>query len=675
MVKRGFICSFFVFLLSIGITSSTLQINDQPSEVYNYGDIIQVSVLARPESVSGSFEINLVCGEGHVNFYKISPAESSFTKNVQKKIDHKIILTKEYLDGFSGSCFVESKLGEETTRSNNFFITDEIFLDYSLDAESYSPGDKITVTLNARKANGLLLNGGFILSGEQNLTGYLKDGFASIEILVPEETPAGKYLLDLFVYDGGLDNILNQNKKSFNYYVQQVPTNLDIQLDKKEAVPNDFFYFSLRLRDQTGQSITEEIELSYLSPNGKKEVLVISSDDSAKIFIEQNSIPGEYTLSAKVGNLVSKEIFSVIGVANISIQFSDELDSVFIKNIGNIAYKDELQVYIGEENRSILVNLKVGEEKRYSLSAPSGEYNVFAEVGNFSSNGKMSLTGRVVSVGKWGGIDSIEEYPFAWIFIVIVLLILGIMLILKTKHLRTFDYSKKLEKNKKRKEVLDEIDKKPFNKKSYLDFSNSLANEAKFVPALKGDKNYSSVISLNIKNYFGLGENSRKFLSELVMSSKDKKSAVEIKGSYLFIIYSPLITKTFNNEILASRVAWKIKKGLDEFNKKFRDKISYGIGLNSGDMVSSLANGKLLYTNLGNGVILAKRLSDINDEKILASDSFRQKLMRELKVKKTDIEIGSQEVFEVLSIEDTEKNQDKLKNLLKRIEFSMDSRG
>ena len=137
----------------------------------------------------------------------------------------------------------------------------------------------------------------------------------------------------------------------------------------------------------------------------------------------------------------------------------------------------------------------------------------------------------------------------------------------------------------------------------------------------------------------------------------------------MLIIYSPLVTKTYKNEIIASKAAWKIRNELDKYNSKFKDRIRYNIGLNAGDMVSALLNGKLVYTNIGNGVVLAKRISDLSEGKILASQSFRQKLMRELKVNKTNMTVGNSEILEVIAMADVDRNQDKLTDIMKRSNF------
>jgi hypothetical protein len=185
---------------------------------------------------------------------------------------------------------------------------------------------------------------------------------------------------------------------------------------------------------------------------------------------------------------------------------------------------------------------------------------------------------------------------------------------------------------------------------------------------MKGNKDVCSVICLKIKNSLGVEANKK--LNEILEDVKLKLGVVDYKSQHILIIFSPLLTKTLNNEIIAAKVALDIKTKIDDYNKRFKEKITYNIGIHAGEMINSLSGGKLSYTSLGNSIILAKRISDLTNEKLLVSGTFRKKLLRELKVEKVAHQLGDVEVFEVLSIADIAANEEKLKQLLKRTSFS-----
>jgi len=674
MIKRGGLISIFTlaFLFSCVLASATIEITQQPFEVYNLGDTIFTSVSVTPSLVNGSFEINLVCDGNSINFYKISPAESAFSPNVLQKINHKIILTREFIGSLLGNCYIESFLGSERTSSNHFLLTDDISLTAKTDKSSYNPGEKVTVSLEAMKANGILLNGNFEVSSSASLSGTVEKGIATTSYVLTNNVAAGKYELVVYVYDKDSSGILNQKKTSVYYEVKQMPTKLEIGLASFEALPNQNYTFSVDLTDQTELKMNGTVSVEYVSPKNEKKKLEVLSGSSGTINFEGEATPGNYILTAKIGNLSVEKDFIVAEVANISVVLLEELSMVSVTNVGNVPYEESLNVTIGNETQTIQVKLGVGEEKRYNLHAPDGLYDVIAQTGVFSTTKQLSLTGRAISVGKWDGLGMLEAYSFVWLFIGGILVIAGVIVFLKFRNNRTYDYKARSHERAQKEmkdEDLNEISRKAFQKKQFLNLANPIVNEAQSVPTLKGNKDNCSVISVNVKNYAHLGVEARNKLNEIISTAKDKFGVLEFRGQHMLIIYSPLITKTYKNEIIASKAAWKIRNELDKYNSKFKDKIIYNLGLNAGEMVSSLLNGKLAYTNIGNGVVLAKRISDLSEGKILVSPSFRQKLMRELKIAKTNFHIGNSEILEVIGMSDVDRNQDKLTDIMKRSNF------
>lgn len=672
MVKRGNLLVLLALVFLIGFVSANIEITQQPFEVYNFGDSVFTSITVNPSNVNGSFEINLICGDGSANFYKIAPAESAFSPNVKQRINHKIILTKEYMGTLSGECYIQALLGGEIANSNHFMLTDDITLNTKTDKAIYNPREIVSINIDAKKANGVFLNGNYEITSSAFTSGKVENGLATATYTLPANTPAGKYELVVHVYDGEILNILNQKKVSLYYEVKQIPTKLEVGLSSFEAIPNQEFSFSVDLTDQSGLKMPGSVSVKYVSPKDEEKILSVISGTTASISFEGDATPGEYTLYSTIGNLSVEKKFNVKEITNISVILLEDLKMVSVKNVGNVPYKNSLNVTIGNETESIFVDLKIGEEKRYSLRAPNGIYSVFAQIGDFSATKQLSLTGNAISVGSWTGVGLLEEYPLVWFFIAAILIISGVIVFMRFKHLKTYKYLERAEKRAKAEsndEDLNEISRKAFQKKQFLNLANPIVNEAQSVPTLKGNKDYCSIVAVNVKNYATLGIEARNKLNEIISNAKDKFGVIEFRGQHMLIIYSPLITKTYKNEIIAAKAAWKIRNELDKYNIKFRDKIKYNIGVNAGEMVSSLSNGKLFYTNLGNGVVLAKRISDLSDGKILVSQTFRQKLMRELKVNKTNMSIGNSEILEVISMADVDRNQEKLTDIVKRTNF------
>ena len=177
-----------------------------------------------------------------------------------------------------------------------------------------------------------------------------------------------------------------------------------------------------------------------------------------------------------------------------------------------------------------------------------------------------------------------------------------------------------------------------------------------------GQKNRAAVIALKIKNT--INKFSKENLEKAIEHVYDKKGAVYEHGNFIFIIFSPLITKSFRNEIEATRAAEKIAEGLKEHNKKFSDKIEFGIAINSGDIISKIEDKKLKFTSLGTLTISAKKLADLSNGEVLLTKEAYEKAMTEVKADKK--EINGTEVYEVKKVADYEKNKKFINDFLKR---------
>lgn len=666
MIKRSVLTLLFLFFFC-GLASATIEIT-QPLETYNFGDSIFVTVTLNPAEVSGSFEINMICDASSVNLYKISPAEGSFSANKEQKINHRIDLTKEFIGTLSGDCYIQSSLGQESVSSNHFLLTDVLNLNVKLDKYSYSPSESVIWTIDSTKANGRPLNGFVEVSGQQNSTKPVVNGVAAGSFQLFNNTAAGSYTLEFYAYDLDENGILNQKRYSASYEVKQVPTSIALSLPGLEATPGTSYEFAADLFDQTGNKMDALLTVVYTSPNGKQNQLGVNSGSSAKIDFPTNATPGKYTLTVSQGNLKQTKDFTVLQFPKVSLEFLEDSSLLIVKNIGNVPYVDSLNVVIGEQTETIELNLKVGEEKRFNLQAPNGLYDVSAQSGDNSVQKQVFLTGRAIGVDDWKGLGMLQQYPFIWIFIVGVLVLAGLVVFIRFYKNKTYNYGERIKLDKR--EDLSVISAKAHMKKQFLDLSKPMVDEAESNLSMKGSKDYCSVVSLNVKNHSALGVEARNKLNEIISDAKAKSGVVDWRGSHALIIFSPLITKTYKNEIIAAKVAWKIKIEIDTYNARFKDRISYNIGLNAGEMISSLNNGKLNYTSLGNSILLAKRISDLSESKLLASEQFRQKLIRELKVEQFSHSLGNLKVFNISRIADVEANDQKLKDLLKRTSFS-----
>jgi hypothetical protein len=200
-----------------------------------------------------------------------------------------------------------------------------------------------------------------------------------------------------------------------------------------------------------------------------------------------------------------------------------------------------------------------------------------------------------------------------------------------------------------------------------IDLAKPKIGMAESALVLGGEKSPSAIISIKILNNSELGQNAKIELSRIIEKCKENKGLVEQKESYIYIVFSPIITRTFKNELLASKTAFKLLEDLNAYNKKFKDKIRFNIGINAGDLVTSKEKDRLKYTSLGNTITLARKLSDTGEGKMLVTENFRSKIIRDLKVQKEG-EVNKVSFYSVLDITNREANRDKLNDILKRMD-------
>jgi hypothetical protein len=149
----------------------------------------------------------------------------------------------------------------------------------------------------------------------------------------------------------------------------------------------------------------------------------------------------------------------------------------------------------------------------------------------------------------------------------------------------------------------------PTSKKKDMVDLTSKSSSAESTLVLKGQKYSSAIALIKIKNYSSLNENARKLLTDILEKNKDK-GLIEWKEDSVNMIFTPLETRTYHNEMLATKVAFNILRDFNDFNRKYSSKIDFNIGVNSGELVVSRAGGKLQYTAMGNTISLAKKIAD-----------------------------------------------------------------
>ena len=219
----------------------------------------------------------------------------------------------------------------------------------------------------------------------------------------------------------------------------------------------------------------------------------------------------------------------------------------------------------------------------------------------------------------------------------------------------------------------DQVPRKPFvpfapsakpSKKEQLvsDYTSTPSAKAEQGLVQAGNREKAVVVALKIKNK--INAEAEKFLESMMEHAYQKKGACYKQGEFIYTIFASVMTKAVNNEMRAVHTAEKFSTELKEYNRKFKERIEWGIGINTGEIIASAMANKLQFTALGSFMIAAKKLAQFADKKIMFTKDAYQKVSNEIKADKLVVEGG--EYYEIKQIVDLEKNKKFIDDFLKR---------
>ena len=715
MKKRLCLMFIFVFMASFVLADITLL---EPQDVYNLGDKLYVTAEGLIGAETGNLNVDLVCGDKIINLERMSArryaSEESLPYSLPYKILDKTDLEIENITDILGSCQVKLTVGSQVAITNAFTISSTILVTGLLEKESYNPGEGITVNIEAVKANGDLLNGFVEGMNSSVFSKAIEGGFVTEVFSMPETIEAGTYDLGIRAYDRGKDGVLNEGFTTVSFKINQVASNMVISLSGDEAMPGEEFTIGSEIYDQAGVEMVGTVSVKVLSPKNEDIELAIPTGEFQSFVLPVNATPGVWKVITSFNLLAEQREFTVL--ENPKVEFEFEEDGVLVvRSVGNADYNGTIAVEIGNETRELELVMSLGEVRKFSLRAPQGEYDVVVSDGESSANRQVLLTGNAVAISDLKNVGIFKAYSIVWIFLILILGGAGVVLFRKYRKTRTLGSGGKVRKvfgffgkgagavthgigavsskvaSKVHSKVSSKVppkmkdhvassmnfttkspkvqglDSENYSHKddSMMDLTKKSVGTAESTLVLKGEKHPSAVVALSIKNYSELKDHAKKALISTINGTKDMKGLVDWRGDYVFVVFSPLVTKTYTNEALAAKAGFMIKKALTEYNKKFKEHIDFNLGVHAGELIASKKDGKLKYTSIGNTISLAKRIADSDRGKLIVSDDVRKKLLRDLKVTKGK-EIGKNQTYEVSEIKNRAADEAKLKDLLKR---------
>jgi len=652
-----------IVLLSMNIISAEIMLS-QPNAIYNLGDSVDIQVTIKEnQQSSGFFNMNIACPNGTRNFYRNF---INVKAGEEMKIETSLLLTRSLAN--AGNCNIEALFLNEKQESQKFLVSDEISVSLNLGNLSAEAGKEIVIKGTARKENGGLVEG-FLNLGIENtaisITRTMANGSFETNFSFPENTKSGNYVLIAKVYDEVEGVEANNGETSITLSVEQTARKIDIAISNQNVKPGESVIFKPVIYDQANQLIEGEVGLKFYDDKGNLFFQkILNSGEEKEIFFETNSSPGYWKVWAAGLGLEAERDFYIEELKKASFNIGN--DTLTIENIGNVPYKNTIQIAIGEIVETENVELGLGESKSFKLNAPDGNYKISVNDGieNLNLDG-VALTGDIIGVSEINnGVSVFTKYPIVWLFLIVVLgmflFVLGRRVIKKNSY--SFPSSSSIIGKKKSQEIPKQEVKK--EKDNFIPVSGQPVDRAEHTVVLDGRKEEGSLLTIRINGLNSIRKICGETINNIFRTITENKGAVYETSDYLIGIFASPVTRTFSNEMIAVRIGKQVEEILKEHNRKFRQKIDFGIGLNSGDLIIKKDAGLLKFTGIGNSLSLAKRTSELANNELLLSENLYKKVMNEVKAEK-EIRQGLN-IYHIGSISDRGKYNSFISGFLER---------
>jgi len=623
MIKRGIIILFFIVCMCSFISADMI-FTQQMNPVYNLGDTISIPVTIKTlNDVNGLFQMDLICNGTSVNFYKNG---INLVAGAEKTLDSSLVLIRGIVGNVKGTCRIKAILGADYALSDEFKISDSLIVTGNLGKKEFNPGESISITGKITKETGKNSDGFTELSlitndTNQNIIqlGTVNSGTFSMNLSLPSGLKAGNYILRLKAFEKNKEGIMTNNGfADYNILVKQIPTNIEIIISAKYVKPGTSVKVKTILHDQTGEPIDSVVFITIKDQNNKIfEQEEIKTNEFLEYPIRVNEPPAEWKIFAVSNKLTAEDRFQIEVNEKVDIRVLNK--TILITNVGNVPYNKTVLVKVGETPINIPIKLSLGESKKYVLSAPDGEYtvDVKTETGDEISS-IMGLTGGAIDVRETSG----GHYtPLAW---VLMILILGFIV---------FNIFRKIYKKPFVGKKMNFGFKKKGSEEMHVLGEKSIArpaNKAELSLSIReGEKQEVSAICLKIKNLrevkSGRGSPAESIQKAINLAEENKAVSYE-NQDYLFFIFAPTKTRTFKNEKIALDTAKKIQDIFTEHNKKFNQKMEFGMSLDYGTIVAKVENGTFKFMAMGTLMTSAKKIASLSRGEVLLGEKMNDLL-------------------------------------------------
>ena len=313
----------------------------------------------------------------------------------------------------------------------------------NFDKSLYDPGDTVTVNgIITGSYNKLLkdISVEFTFDNKEKTIKTLKtsaDPF-SLTYKIPKDAKTGQHMIDMLTKN----NEGNYGQAISNFTVRAIPTTLTITPEKTSILPEEDINFELKLLDQAVDPINENILTGLIDNNDKViDTKVVKTNTKDSIKLPKSAMPGSWKLRAEGLGLRSENSFNV--QEKKAIEVTIEGNVLHVLNIGNVEFKEPLEIQANNTNFKEELSIKVGKTSDVKLEKllPNGIFDVYLSYTKQTFNGvridkpKSILEGlNVLSGNVASNVASNLDKPERKIGLyAIILLLVGMVVFLALK--------------------------------------------------------------------------------------------------------------------------------------------------------------------------------------------------------------------------------------------------
>lgn len=611
----------------------------QPQSIYSLGDAINVQIRLQPGAPTNDFVIaSLVCPQQTVEIYKTT---LNMSAGEQREISVSALLTPGIVQNAEGNCKIRAHYGSDSIDSTTFTLSKEIETTLGLSSTVLNPNEQLSITGNSLRKNGQPVQGFAELSIEGMqvaVASIISNGAFSFNVTLPQTAPAGTHTVKVYVYERDVSGAQsNKGNVSRSIQVRAVPREIEIQAQTEVTSPLSQFPVVLNIYDQTHNRLVDDIRYTISDSHGQQTNTGISrAGDTLVWSIPGNYAPGYAKIEAQVGNLSARKLIYINEMSNVS--FSIVNNTVVVTNTGNIAYSKPLEIVIGNATFIRDVQLEVGQSKKFQLSAPEAEYEVTVSDGSTRTlMSGVALTGNAIGVEEITG--AVSSGYVLWVFLLGVLLLAlvvnGYFGNRITTSIRT---------------ALDRRKKKGVR--------GSVALAAGGV-VIGGKREDAIAVALHLSAGHDAADGA---LAETYQKIKKSGVRTYTDDDYRIFLVSQSVVGSKEAELYGVRIAKEIEQTLGEHNKKMKDQVTFGIGVNNGQIIAENHGGIVRVTAVGSLIPGAKKIARGSKGESLVADEVYKKIMTSVRGEK----IREQNVWKAGTLVDRESHKGFIDGFLKR---------